>query len=120
MGVGGFTTPNLKCGALYTVTAHAFTIMKTNHESEGFLFSMRNPWGIESVDGVLDIPNTRLVCSTIDFRIMYPGAAKPYLKSNRGAYIPPVWNVRTAELGVSSKLLEMTNCQTIKPSPFYK
>ncbi len=120
MGVGGFTTPNLKCGALYTVTAHAFTIMKTNHESEGFLFSMRNPWGIESVDGVLDIPNTRLVCSTIDFRIMYPGAAKPYLQSNRGAYIPPVWNVRTAELGVSSKLLEMTNCQTIKPSPFYK
>lgn len=120
LGIGGFTTPDLKCGALYSVTAHAFTIMKTNHEEEGYLFSMRNPWGIESVDGVLDIPNTRLVCSTIDFRLIYPGAAKPYLKSDRGAYVPPVWTRQAVELGVSSKLLRMTNCESVKPSPFYK
>lgn len=119
LGVGGFTTPNLKCGSLYTVTAHAFTIMKTNHSSEGYLFSMRNPWGIESVDGVLDIPNTRLVCSTIDFRLMNPGAAKPYLKENRGAYVPPVWTRSATDLGVANSLLRMTNCQSVKPSPFY-
>lgn len=119
MGVGGFTTPNLKCGSLYTVTAHAFTIMKTNHADEGYLFSMRNPWGIESVDGVLDIPNTRLVCSTIDFRLMNAGAAKPYLKADRGAYVPPVWTRCVTELGVASSLLQMTNCQSVKPSPFY-
>lgn len=119
LGVGGFTTPNLKCGSLYTVTAHAFTIMKTNHESDGYLFSMRNPWGIEKVDGVLDIPNTRLVCSTIDFRLINAGAAKPYLKINRGAYVPPVWTRSAVELGVSRSLLQMTNCQSVKPSPFY-
>ena len=120
IGVGGFNKPNLKCGSLYTVVAHAFTIMKTNHESEGYLFSMRNPWGIESVDGVLDVPNTRSVCSTIDFRLVYPGAAKPFLKLNRGAYVPPVWSKRSSDLGVSSKLLQLTNCKTIKPSYFYK
>ena len=119
LGVGGFTTPNLKCGSLYTVTAHAFTIMKTNHESDGYLFSMRNPWGIEKVDGVLDIPNTRLVCSTIDFRLINAGAAKPYLKKNRGAYVPPVWTRSAVELGVSRSLLQMTNCQSVNPSPFY-
>ena len=119
LGVGGFTTPNLKCGSLYTVTAHAFTIMKTNHESDGYLFSMRNPWGIEKVDGVLDIPNTRLVCSTIDFRLINAGAAKPYLKKNRGAYVPPVWTRSAVDLGVSRSLLQMTNCQSVKPSPFY-
>lgn len=119
LGVGGFTTPNLKCGSLYTVTAHAFTIMKTNHESDGYLFSMRNPWGIEKVDGVLDIPNTRLVCSTIDFRLINAGAAKPYLKTNRGAYVPPVWTRSAVDLGVSRSLLQMTNCQSVNPSPFY-
>lgn len=119
LGVGGFTTPNLKCGSLYSVTAHAFTIMKTNHQSDGYLFSMRNPWGIESVDGVLDIPNTRLVCSTIDFRIIYAGAAKPYLKKDRGAYVPPVWTRCAVDLGVSNSMLQMTNCQSVKPSPFY-
>lgn len=120
IGVGGFTTPNLKCGSLYTVTAHAFTIMKTNHADEGYLFSMRNPWGIESVDGVLDIPNTRMVCSTIDFRLINAGAAKPYLKTDRGAYVPPVWTRSVTELGVASSLLQMTNCQNVKPSPFYR
>ncbi|MGM9802854.1 MAG: BACON domain-containing protein [Muribaculaceae bacterium] len=120
ISIGGFTKSNLKCGSLYTVYAHAFTLMKTAHESEGYLFSMRNPWGIESVDGVLDIPDTRLVCSTIDFRLIYPGAAKPYLKSNRGAYVPPAWSTGAAELGVSRSLLQMTNCKTVKPSPMYK
>lgn len=119
IGVGGFTVSNLECGSLYTVTAHAFTIMKTNHASDGYLFSMRNPWGITSYDGVLDIPDTRLVCSTIDFRIINPGAAKPFLRTNRGAYIPPKWSDSQGTLGVANSLLKMSNCNSVMPSPFY-
>lgn len=119
IGVGGFTVSNLECGSLYTVTAHAFTIMKTNHASDGYLFSMRNPWGITSYDGVMDIPDTRLVCSTIDFRIINPGAAKPFLRTNRGAYIPPKWSDSQGTLGVANSLLKMSNCNSVMPSPFY-
>lgn len=86
--IGGFITPNLLCDELYSVTSHAFTFMYT--AKDGFLFSMRNPWGIGgALDGVLNIPDDRNITSTIDFRIIAPGAAAPYFKAPLGPYVPP-------------------------------
>lgn len=86
--IGGFNTANLLCDELYSVTAHAFALMYT--AKDGFLFSMRNPWGNGgALDGVLNIPDDRKVVSTIDIRIISPGAAAPYFKTPLGPYVPP-------------------------------
>lgn len=101
--VGGFNKGDLLCGTLKTVTAHAFTYMfSTKQES---IFAMRNPWGIESVDGVLEIPDDRTIVQTIDARIVEPGAAAPFLREDLKPYSPPAFVSMPTDLGVSPRLL---------------
>jgi len=102
IAVGGFNVAGLKCGSLETVTWHAFTYMLSNNPSS--IFAMRNPWGIESVDGVLEIPDERTIVQTINARIVYPGAAAPYLRKNVGPYIPPIFKRLKTDIGVSERL----------------
>ncbi len=106
IGVGGFNKGDLLCGTLNTVTGHAFTLMYTT-DPDNYLFSMRNPWGITSVDGVLEIPDQRHIVETIDFRLVYPGAAKDFLKQNQTGYILPKFAPKQGDLGVSKRLLRM-------------
>ena len=100
--IGGFTVSGLKCGELESVTAHAFTFMLSNNPTS--IFAMRNPWGIEYVDGVLEIPDERTIVQTIDVRIVYPGAAAPYLRKNVGPYTPPVFRRLKTDIGVAERL----------------
>ncbi len=101
--IGGFNVGGLTCGKLQTVTAHAFTYMLSNNENS--IFAMRNPWGIESVDGVLEIPNDRIVVQTIDVRTVNPGKAAPYYRGNLTPYTPPVFMIKKSDIGVSKRLL---------------
>lgn len=92
---GGFNVGDLAAGPLATVTGHAFTLMYPADKDA--LFSMRNPWGVDAengdkVDGVLNIYNDGRVPQTVDFRIIEPGAAAPYMKEKLGAYIPPMYS----------------------------
>lgn len=108
ISIGGFNKGGLKCGKLESVTGHAFTLMYTT-QPDDYLWSMRNPWGIDSgsdkVDGVLEIPNRRDIVNTIDFRIVEPGAAKEYLRKDLGGYVRPRYTPRKDDLGVSKELL---------------
>lgn len=101
--VGGFNVGDLPCGKLKTVTGHAFTYMFSNNKSS--IFAMRNPWGIEDVDGVLEIPNQRTIVQTIDARIVSPGAAGPYLRKDLKPYSPPAFVRRSTDIGVAPRLL---------------
>lgn len=42
-------------------------------------------------DGILNVVDDGVVPSTIDLRIIYPGAALKYLKTPLQPYVPPVW-----------------------------
>ena len=101
--VGGFNVGDIPCGVLKTVTGHAFTYMLS--DKDDVIFYMRNPWGVESVDGLLAIPDERTTVQTIDARIVYPGAAAPYLRSDLSPYTPPAFIRRADDLGVSPRLL---------------
>lgn len=101
--VGGFNVADLPCGQLKTVTGHAFTFMQADDESS--IFVMRNPWGIEDVDGKLFVPDLRTTVQTIDARIVSPGAAAPYLRSDLQPYTPPHFIRKSTDLGVSERLL---------------
>lgn len=100
--IGGFDEDNLVCGQLSSVTAHAFTFMYPRYAES--LFVMRNPWGIQSVDGVLDIPNERRVTQAIDIRTINPGAAAPYKKADLGAYEIPKFKAMPTDIGVSERI----------------
>lgn len=104
ISIGGFNKGDLQCGTLKSVTNHAFAFMLSNNSSS--VFAMRNPWGIESVDGVLEIPDDRNIVKTIDARLVYPGAAEPYVKSDLSSYTPPKFTARKTDLGVSPRLLK--------------
>lgn len=106
ISVGGFNKGDLLCGTLNTVTGHAFTVMYTN-QPDNYIFSMRNPWGITSCDGVLEIPNKREIISTIDFRLVMPGAAAPFKKENLGGYEVPKFSPRKSDMYVSKEMLKM-------------
>lgn len=101
--IGGFDEANLQCGELYSVTAHAFTLMYPRSEAD--LFVMRNPWGISAVDGVLDIPDERRISQAIDIRTIEPGAAAPYKRKDLGAYTIPKFSARATDVGVSERVL---------------
>lgn len=101
--IGGFNVGDLECGKLKTVTGHAFTFMLADDENS--LFVMRNPWGIEDVDGKLFIPDERTIVQTIDARIVDPGAAAPYLRQDLQPYTPPRFVRRSTDIGVSPRLL---------------
>ena len=102
--VGGFNVGDLPCGKLKTVTAHAFTFMLTDDE-ETSPFVMRNPWGSYDVDGKLQIPYERTTVQTIDARIVEPGAAKDYMRTDLAPYVPPKFESLPDDLGVSERLL---------------
>jgi hypothetical protein len=92
--IGGFNIGGLYVGSGQTVTAHAYSFMYSTDSNA--LFSMRNPWGYSpgtdgKEDGILNIANDGVVPSTIDMRIIYPGAAAKYLKTPVAPYVPPVW-----------------------------
>lgn len=101
--IGGFNVGDLECGKLKTVTGHAFTFMLADDENS--LFVMRNPWGIEDVDGKLFIPDERIIVQTIDARIVDPGAAAPYLRNDLQPYTPPAFIRRSTDIGVSPRLM---------------
>lgn len=102
--IGGFNVGGIQVGMLETVTAHAFAFMLSNNVDA--IFCMRNPWGITSADGVLEIPNRRSVVQTIDVRAVNPGAAAPYLRSDITPYNPPAFTIRKSDIGVSERLLQ--------------
>ncbi len=101
--IGGFNVGGIKVGSLETITAHAFAFMLSNNTNA--IFCMRNPWGITSADGVLEIPDKRSIVMTIDVRAVKPGAAAPYLRSNITPYNPPAFTIRKTDLGVSERLV---------------
>lgn len=101
--IGGFNVGGIRVGGLETVTAHAFTFMLSNNVNA--IFAMRNPWGITSADGVLEITDNRSLVKTIDVRAVKPGAAAPYLKQPVAPYNPPAFTTRSTDLGVSKRLL---------------
>ena len=57
--------------------------------------AMRDPLGNNSFsgreDGVLNIYDDGIVPPTVDFRIIEPDAAEPYMKDKLEAYIPPFY-----------------------------
>ena len=90
--IGGFTQGGLSVNGPQTVTAHAFSFMLSSVNEA--LFTMRNPWGnspsgSKDDDGLLHIVNDGIVPSTIDMRIIYPGAALPYAVKDLTPYLPP-------------------------------
>lgn len=114
VGVGGFNVGGLVCGTLESVTGHAFTLMYTS-KPDSYLWTMRNPWGNGSVDGKLEIPNKRAIQKTIDFRLVYPGAAAAFKKENLGGYAVPKWTPRKTDLGVDKRLLRMCGIEYYAP-----
>lgn len=81
-------------GNVNTVTAHGYAVMISSDPAA--LFAMRNPWGVNPLtsggydnghDGVLNIPATGVVPSTIDLRIIDPGIAG--IKGVTTPYVPP-------------------------------
>ena len=114
VGVGGFNKGGLVCGTLETVTGHAFTLMRTG-SPDTYMWTMRNPWGNGSVDGKLEIPNRRAIQKTIDFRLVYPGAAEPFRKENLGGYTVPKWTPRKTDLGVDKRLLRQCGIEHYAP-----
>lgn len=101
--VGGFTESGLKCDELETVTAHAFTLMYT--AKSDFLFAMRNPWGVGTIDGVLNIPDEKRITQSIDVRLVYAGAAAPFKKKEVDYYHVPQYKILTTDIGVWPRLL---------------
>lgn len=114
VSVGGFNKGDLLCGTLTSVTGHAFSVMYTN-DPDNYLFSMRNPWGITSCDGVLEIPNRNYIIKTIDFRLVYPGAAEPYKRKDLGGYSVPHFIRQKDDLGVSKSLLQQYGLESYGP-----
>ncbi len=114
VGVGGFNKGGLVCGTLESVTGHAFTLMRTS-SPDSYMWTMRNPWGNGSVDGKLEIPNRRAIQKTIDFRLVYPGAAEPFRKENLGGYTVPKWTPRKTDLGVDKRLLRQCGIEHYAP-----
>ena len=78
---------------------------------------MRNPWGIESVDGVLEIPNNREIMNTIDFRLVMPGAAAPYKRQDLGGYIPPKFTMGKYDRSLSPEMLKMYHLESYGNTP---
>ena len=115
ISVGGFNKGGIICGTLETVTGHAFTVMYTRQPSK-YCFSMRNPWGITSVDGVLEIADKRTTMNTIDFRLVMPGAAAPYKRQDLGGYIPPKFVMGKNDRRLSPEMLQMYNIDSYGPA----
>ncbi len=116
ISIGGFTVTGVKLGELETIAGHAFTVMYTTNPNQ-YLWSMRNPWGISSVDGVLDIPNKREITQTIDFRLVYPGHAREFLRKDLGGYIVPKFSPNFNDLFASKVLLRMVGLEHYGPEP---
>lgn len=115
ISVGGFNVGGLLCGELETVTGHAFTVMYPD-EGEDYKFVMRNPWGNGgSLDGKLKIPCKREILKTIDFRLVYPGAAAPYKREDLGAYTVPKFAPMEIDLHPSEEMLRMYNLKSYEP-----
>lgn len=110
--IGGFNVGGIQVGELQTVTAHAFAFMLSNNVNA--IFCMRNPWGITSADGVLEIPDKRSLVQTIDVRAVNPGIAAPYLRSEVTPYNPPAFTILPTDIGVSKRLLD--RAKTIEKS----
>lgn len=106
ISIGGFLQGGIICGTLETIAGHAFTVMYTAYPDK-YLWSMRNPWGLTEVDGVLEIPNNRDIVKLIDFRLVNPGHARDYLRSDIGGYIVPKFAPNKEDLIVSSYLLKL-------------
>lgn len=119
ISVGGFNKGDLLCGTLSTVTGHAFTVMYTT-QPDKYSFSMRNPWGITECDGVLEIPRKREIINTIDFRLVMPGAAAPYMRKDLGGYVVPKFTPRKSDMFVSPEMLKMYGLDHYGPQEEYE
>ena len=116
LSVGGFNKGGITCGTLETVTAHAFTVMYTQYPDK-YEFSMRNPWGVTDVDGVLEIANKRETMKTIDFRLVMPGAAAEYKRQDLGGYVPVKFKMGRKDRFLSPEMLKMYNLKSYGPTP---
>ena len=115
ISVGGFNVGGLLCGELETVTGHAFTVMYPDEDTD-YKFIMRNPWGNGgSLDGKLKIPCKREILKTIDFRLVYPGAAAPYKREDLGAYTVPKFAPMEIDLHPSEEMLRMYYLKSYEP-----
>ena len=110
IAIGGFNVGGMKVGELETVTNHAFTYLLPNNANA--VFAMRNPWGVTSLDGVLQIPDERTIVQTIDVRAINPGAAAPYLRQNIAPYNPPPFTAKKSDIGISKRLIQMAESNT--------
>jgi hypothetical protein len=107
MFVVGKFTDVMKIGSLSTVTNHVYTVMLPSTTQS--LFEMRNPWGYNtggdgSDDGVLNIPLSGQVISTIYFHIIYSGKA-----GNTGVtkpYTTPSFAVSSNNVRVDERLIK--------------
>ena len=116
ISVGGFHEGGVPTGTLETVTGHAFTVMYTRYPDK-YAFSMRNPWGVSEVDGVLEIAEKRSLMYLIDFRLVMPGAAAPYKRQDLGGYIPPKFTMGKDDRFLSPEILKMYNLKSYGPTP---
>ena len=114
ISIGGFNKGGVICGTLETVTGHAFTLMYTRHPDQ-YEFSMRNPWGITDVDGVLEIADKRSTMNIIDFRLVMPGAAAPYMRQDLGGYVPVRFQMGQYDRVLSPVLLKKYNLKSYGP-----
>lgn len=117
ISVGGFGVGGLMCGDLETITGHAFTVMYANpDERENYRFVMRNPWGNGGkIDGKLMIPNKREILKTIDFRLVYPGAAAPFKRKDLEGYTVPKFAPMPCDIYPSPEMLKMYNLESYGP-----
>ena len=115
ISVGGFHEGGVVMGDLESVTAHAFTVMKTDVDAD-YLFVMRNPWGNEPsgstssnrTDGKLKIPDDHEKLRLIDFRFVYPGAQMAeYKKEDLGGYTPPKFRPMYMDMNPTEEMLRM-------------
>lgn len=115
ISVGGFGVGGLVCGSLETITGHAFTVMYPDAGSE-YRFVMRNPWGNGGkIDGKLMLPNKHEILKTVDFRLVYPGAAAPYKRQDLGGYTVPNFVPMWEDLHPSEEMLKMYNLKSYEP-----
>lgn len=108
--IGGFNKAGLSVNGPTTVTAHAYSFMYSTEPDA--LFAMRNPWGHndgekKGQDGLLHIVNDGIVPRTIDLRIIYPGAAEPFVVKDLQPYTPPQYTTKMIFNHAVGKLVQV-------------
>ena len=70
---------------------------------------------IVKVAGREDIHYVEEILKTIDFRLVYPGAARPYLREDLGGYTVPKFAPMDIDLHPSEEMLRMYGLKSYEP-----